>query len=164
MIAAAAVAVKKWGRKVRIAVGGGSETLQLLSRLAISPKQSVCLIRVGRQVVLVGVTPEQISPLTVIDDPEAIGELMTSSDESRELTGGFARLFSRATSSYEYEDDLTEDESAAELPMGTGDDHYRQARMELTGLLDKIRSRGRSAQTGPQRHGDERRREPIAIA
>ncbi len=164
MIVAAALAVKKWGGKFRLAVGSGGENLQVVSRLALSPKQNVCLIRLGEQMVLVGVTPENISMLAVVDDPETVARLMASGDRaSGQGTGsGFGRLFAREASSYA--DVLDSDDSPAEMPMARDRGHYHQARVELSGLLDKIRSRGDSTDepdTGSAGRGG---RGPIAVA
>jgi flagellar biogenesis protein FliO len=49
----------------------------------LSPKQSVCLIRVGRQLVLAGLTPDRINSLMIIDDPERVSELLTNPKNSR---------------------------------------------------------------------------------
>ncbi len=164
MIVAAALAVKKWGGKVRMAVGGGGENLEMVSRLAISPKQSVCLIRLGQQMVLVGVTPDQISPLSIIDDPETVGELLSSADRPKGegVGAGFNRWFANATSSYENDGEAVG--PAAEIPLAGEDGHYRQARMELSGLLDKVRRRDRSMTTEPADADDGAGHNTIAIA
>lgn len=142
MIAAVSMAVKKWGGKFRMAVGGGSEGLELVSRLALSPKQSVCLIRLGRQLVLTGVTADQISSLAVVDDPEMVAELLASADANRQRKtgGGFGSLFTGFSSGYRAA--FNEPERPAEVPMMADDGQYRRARMELSGLLDRFRSRG----------------------
>ncbi len=164
MIAASALAVRKWFGKFRTAVGGGDENLQVVSRLALSPKQSVCLIRLSRQVVLLGVTPDQISLLTVVEDPEAVSELLASADRSPGpgLGDRFARFFSSASSSYDAS--LDETEPDAEMPMATGDRHYRRARTELSGLLDKVRSHGRPSREHATRRDDDTGLGTIAVA
>jgi flagellar biogenesis protein FliO len=164
MIVAGALAFKRYGARFRAAVGAGGRTMEIVSRLALSPKQSLCLIRLGRQLVLVGVTPEQIGRLLVIDDSETVAELIASSSgQSGKGPGSaFGRLFSRESATF---DDLVEAADVpAETPLGSDDRRFRQARLELSGLLDKLRSRqspeGRASE---ETHGS-RGRDPIAVA
>jgi flagellar biogenesis protein FliO len=164
MIAAGAVAFKRWGGRFRAAVGAGGRNMEVVSRLALSPRQSVCLIRLGRQLVLVGVAPDQVSNLLVIDDPEAVAELMASlSGPGGKASGStFGRLFSREATKF---DDLGEEVGPpAEVPLGSDGRHYRRVRSELAGLLDRLRSR----QTGGEERAEESSRVvgrgPIAIA
>jgi len=122
------------------------------------------LIRLGRQMVLVGVTPDQISSLSIVDDPERVGELLASADRPKgdRLGVGFSRWFANATSSYE--DDRAGVGPAAEIPLAGEDGHYRQARMELSDLLDKVRRRDRSMAAEPADADDGAGHGTIAIA
>jgi len=140
MIGAGAFAFKKWGKRLGAAIGGGGRHLEVVARLALSPKQSVCLIRVGRQLVLAGLTPDRINSLMIIDDPERVSELLTNPKNSRGsgLGATFGRLFSGESSQYA---DSQEDETPDELPLSSDGRYYRQARTELSGLLEKLRSR-----------------------
>lgn len=49
--------------------------LQLISRCALSPRQSVCLLRVGPRMVLVGLSPDRMTALDVITDADAVARL-----------------------------------------------------------------------------------------
>jgi flagellar biogenesis protein FliO len=164
LIAVAALAVKKWGRKFRMAVGSGGENLELVSRLALSPKQSVCLIRLGRQLVLTGVTSEQITSLAVVDDAETVAEMLaTAGRRGAEKPGGrFGRLFAGYSSGYN--DGLHEPEPSAEVGLAVEDGEFQRARVELLGLLDKVRSRDRSAELGLGPDGEDRDGGTIAVA
>jgi len=164
MIAAGALAFKRWGSHLRSAVGSGGRHLEIVSRLALSPRQSICLIRIGRQLVLVGVTSDRITRLLVIDDPRTVGELMDSARgaSGTGLGSTFGRLFSSQASSFQ--DDAEQDEPAAELPFTPDGRHYLQTRLELSGLMEKIRSRRVSTEENATSGRDEAVREPIAIA
>ena len=48
----------------------GGEALKVVQRVPLSSKQSLALVQVGRRMVLIGVTPDRISVLSVIDNPE----------------------------------------------------------------------------------------------
>jgi flagellar biosynthetic protein FliO len=164
MIAAGALAFKRWGGRFRAAVGAGGRNMEVVSRLALSPKQSVCLIRVGKQLVLVGATPDQISSLLVIDDPEAVTELMASSSGPGGKGSGsaFGRLFSRETTNFD--DSGEEVGPPAETPLGSDGRHYRRVRSELAGLLERLRSRQARSEERPEETSRTVGRGPIAIA
>ena len=69
-----AMMVKRWSPGRR---GGKARSgLQILNRQYLSNKQSLCLIRLGRRVVFLGVTPERISTLAQVDDPEEVASLV----------------------------------------------------------------------------------------
>jgi flagellar biogenesis protein FliO len=79
-----------WGYRA-ISAGGSALSsrprrpglIEVISRTALSPKQAVCLLRVGSRMVLVGVTPERLTALDVVEDPEATARLAGRSLESR---------------------------------------------------------------------------------
>ncbi len=76
--------VRKWIPAVRVAE---SQAMRVVARASVSPKQSVALIQLGRRFVMVGVSPERMSVLSVISDQEEVADLAqvsgTSSDSSR---------------------------------------------------------------------------------
>jgi len=73
LIFIAALAVRKlMPRGMR---GSGGSAINILARQHLSNKQSLCLVQVGRRVVLVGITGEQMSALSEITDREELGEL-----------------------------------------------------------------------------------------
>jgi len=73
LIFIAALAVRKlMPRGMR---GSGISAINILARQHLSNKQSLCLVQVGRRVVLVGITGEQMSALSEITDREELGEL-----------------------------------------------------------------------------------------
>ncbi len=49
--------------------------IQIVSRCVVSPRQSLCLVRVGPRLVLVGVSPEQMNALDVIADADLTAQL-----------------------------------------------------------------------------------------
>ncbi len=139
LIALATMALKRWGGKFRAAVGGGHKNLEIVSRLALSPKQSVCVIRLARQLLVVGVTPDRISSLTVIEDPETVCRLLGGSATSGSASMDFSGLFSRESADYDAPD--RDDEDEAELPLPADDRPLRRARTEVAGLLERLQRR-----------------------
>ncbi len=157
-----ALGLKRWGGRLRMAVGGGDENMEMVSRLALSSKQSVCVIRLGRQLVVVGVTPDQITALSTIDDPDMVAELTTR--RTREAAASFDRLFSSEAASYEpYVDE--EEAAVSEIPLDEDDrSRYARARLEISGLLDKLRRRGGRDEEPPGPDTSQDDRNTIAVA
>lgn len=156
-----AMGLKRWGGRLRMAVGGGDENLEMISRLALSTKQSVCVIRLGRQLVVVGVTPDNISALTTIDDPEMVAELSTR--RTRDASASFDKLFAGEAATYEPY--VEEDEPPAEIPLDDEDrSRYAQARLEISGLIDKLRRRGGRDDEPPGPDASHDDRNTIAVA
>ena len=55
--------------------GNDSSLIKVLSRVPISPRHQVALIRVGERIIVVGVSPERIDRLTEINDPDEVFRL-----------------------------------------------------------------------------------------
>jgi flagellar biogenesis protein FliO len=126
-----AMMLKKWGpgRRGTIARNG----LQVLTRQYLSNKQSLCLIRLGRRVVFLGVTPERISTLAQVDDPEEVASLVgtiernTPSSFTAKLSGFAARTSGPV------------DEPATEPPVGKIEIDTSSAGRQLRTLLGRVR-------------------------
>lgn len=81
----ALIALLAWGYR---AFGGGGVghalrqrrpgIIQIISRAPISPRQSLCLVRVGPRLVLIGVSPDRMQSLDVIADAELTARLAGS--------------------------------------------------------------------------------------
>jgi flagellar biogenesis protein FliO len=98
-IAVLALAFRKWSPN-RSRPGGG-RVIQVLSRHALSNKHSLCLVRIGEGLVLLGVTPERIATLIEIRDAEEVSRILgttrSAQGESFSTTlRGLARLPSPA--------------------------------------------------------------------
>ncbi|MBK8271208.1 MAG: FliO/MopB family protein [Planctomycetes bacterium] len=62
-VGACAWAAKRWMPKtLRNSINAGG-ALHILARQSLSTKQSLCLVRVGRRLVLTGISPDQITAL-----------------------------------------------------------------------------------------------------
>ena len=80
------VAVWFWRRGILgRSMGHGVDGLQVVGRVSLSPRHSVCLLRVGTgRAVLVGMCGDQMSPLASIDEPAELAELLSSVDSRRQ--------------------------------------------------------------------------------
>ncbi len=77
-------------RSNRLGRGGA---IGVLSNHYLSNKQSLCLVRLGHRLVLVGVTPERISAVMEISDPVEMAEIVASVESKKE--GSFTSVLSR---------------------------------------------------------------------
>jgi flagellar biogenesis protein FliO len=106
--------------------------IRVLSRMVVSPKQQVLLLQVGRRVVVVGDSGQQMSPLSEITDPDEIAALVGQISHDHQKLGGkrFSSLFGHAR-------DPFEDQNAPDEPEEKQD--IDSARGEIAGLMEKIR-------------------------
>lgn len=87
------IALLAWGYR---AAGGGltalrprrSGVIELVSRVSLSPRQSLCLVRVGPRMVLVGASGDRLTSLDVIEDAALVAQL--AGDAERARNGGGA--------------------------------------------------------------------------
>jgi flagellar protein FliO/FliZ len=118
--------------------------LEVLARSPISPKQSLCLIKLGRKLLLVGLSPNHIGALQTIEDPEDIAQLLGAVEQQRaqSISNGFARLFRRESDQYRF-DEL--DSPTDNDPSAAGDtiEPISQASGELSQLLNKVKGLSR---------------------
>ncbi|HUW83920.1 MAG TPA: flagellar biosynthetic protein FliO [Phycisphaerae bacterium] len=110
--------------------------LQVLATTYLSPKQSLALVRCGRRMILIGVTPEHISSLAVMDDTNDLPSLARVSDRSdgQRLSGQFNEVLDEAAKDFDRND------AAWDEPLGPDERELAAARQEIRGLLDRVRS------------------------
>ncbi|MBI4577932.1 MAG: flagellar biosynthetic protein FliO [Planctomycetes bacterium] len=56
-------------------LGSPARHLRVVGRAPLGPRHSVCLVRVGRRVLVLGVGPEGVNALATVDDPEEVAHL-----------------------------------------------------------------------------------------
>lgn len=105
----------------------GSQVLQIVARTHVSAKQQLMLVKLGRKMVLIGVSPERIQTVATVDDPDQVALLMgdIASQSPRSMSRAFVESM--------------EDESEAyiELPVS---DPTSATQGQLHGLLHKVRT------------------------
>jgi len=74
-----------------------AEAIEMLGYTSLSGRQRLCLIRVGRKLVLVAVSSDAIEPLTEIDDPVEVDRLvgLCASQRNGSATQVFHQVFSQ---------------------------------------------------------------------
>lgn len=115
----------------------GESGIRVLARHFLSNKQSLCLVRVGRRVVLLGVTPERISACADIDDPEEVSNLIAAAQR------GGAGSFTAALAGFSKSD--VAEEAVAPKAAAEGSETVLPGRGAATGasirqLLDRLQA------------------------
>lgn len=125
LIAAVAMVVRKYMPAKRLLTGAGA--MDIVARLPLSGKQSLLLVKLGHQLVLVGVSPEQMASLAVIEDPEQVAAIVGRVAGSRpdSLSNSFA--------------DALGNEAGAYIEESEGEDSSSAAGGSVRTLLDKVR-------------------------
>jgi flagellar biogenesis protein FliO len=131
----------------KVVASRSSRAVQILSRNVISPKQQLLVLQVGRRLVVVGDSGQQMNPLCEITDPDEMAALIGQiREEKRESTpAAFGAIFGRAGSAFEKEnhepqrpvDVAGEDDDSADN--SSGPPSVQDTRDELSGLMDKVR-------------------------
>lgn len=116
-----AAAVKKWMPGAARVTGGGA--ISILARQYVSSKQSLCLVRLGRRVVLVGMTPNSMTTLSEVTDADEIATIASA------LERGKAGSFSTALSK------LSDSDAAVEAP---DDESYEASVAKPNGRLRRF--------------------------
>lgn len=109
-------------------------TIHVLARHHLSSKQSLCLVRLGRKVVFIGVTPDRITPLTEFTTAEEAAEITAA---ARQVSPGsfssvFKRLADRASQPPEQNEEAANDLAAAKT--------LARAKAGVRGLLDRVQN------------------------
>jgi flagellar biogenesis protein FliO len=144
ILALAAVTRRLMPRHMKAGLSGAGN-IELMGRQFLSPRQSVAMLKVGRRVVLVGVTQDRLTHLETICDPDEVAELVgrTASGRPDSMAGGFARDVMREAASY----DPSADPEAAPA-ISSRDSAIAGTREQVRGLLNKVRSLATSVSAG----------------
>lgn len=117
-----AVAAMRWYVRRSQGMGGrnGLATLEVIETHALGPNRALHLVRLGDRAVLVGATPERITSLLTVDDPEEVRRLSERPDAAprRSLAANLAGVSSFAASAIRAPRGSADgrDEDAADAP------------------------------------------------
>ena len=117
----------------------GTPLIEVVSRAALGPRQSVCLVRVGPRLVLLGCTPDAVRALDVIHDADLAARLLGQATAQRpdSHTAEFARCLEREAGTYPR---ATDDRGDEQL---TPDEPRLDAvRQKLSDTLQRLRTVG----------------------
>lgn len=93
------VLARRWLPSARI--GGDDGVMRVVGRTALSPRQSLALVRVGRRFVVVGVSPDRVDAVCDIADPDEVADLAAQASlKGPAGSSGFAGWLNRETADY----------------------------------------------------------------
>ena len=127
--------LKRWLPGTRLSE---SQVLRVVARTTLSPKHGVALVQLGRRFVMVGTSPDSVTVLSEITDPEEVADLAARTGLGSARRGtGFEDLLSKEATGYR-----TPDRAVKDKPRfgKAGASHKRPATQGLTDLLDRLRT------------------------
>jgi len=113
--------------------------LEVLARCAIGAKQSICLVKMGPRLVLIGLSPNHMAALDVVNDPEDIAMILGRIEASvpDSISRSFGQYFRQESGQFNEKSDeqppTLEKDDLAEVRQ------VHLARHELSGLLEKVK-------------------------
>ncbi|MBI2132502.1 MAG: flagellar biosynthetic protein FliO, partial [Candidatus Tectomicrobia bacterium] len=75
-------AFKKWGAGAADRLGAGGKVVRTLHRVYLAPKQSIALVEVAGEILVIGVSGQSISMLTKIENQAALAKLRSGGEAS----------------------------------------------------------------------------------
>jgi len=131
MIGAIALVLKRFMPARRLLTGAG--VLDIVARTPLSGKQSLVLVKMGRRLILLGISPDRVRALDVVDDPDQVATLLgeAAGQKPDSMSAAFADTFRQEAHAY-VEEPVAQNAAIA-------------ARGHVQGLLEKVRrlTRGR---------------------
>lgn len=132
IIGLAAIGSKRW---VSPRIGTKTGLIDVLGRVQVAGKQSLLLVRVGPQAVLVGMSQDRMTALSVIEDERVVASL------AGQAIGGIEKFREAlALKESEYEEDET---AAEEVGEESAAGRLSQLRRRLSGTVEKMEARPR---------------------
>jgi len=115
-----------------------SQAITVMGRTFIAPRQSLMLVEIGKRLLVLAVTPQSVTLVTEISDPEEMSlvKQIATAEKSKSISSGFKDIFRRTT-----RDTRRTDQQA------TAD--------SLPGLKEDLDELLRRANSWRQRHGGE---------
>ncbi len=126
------------GGQLRLPLRGRHPNLiEVLSRTNLSPRQSVCLVRIGPRMVLLGLTQDAVRALDVIDDADLTAQLAGEAARGRadSSTAAFAACLEEEAQPYRRAGHEDLDETT--LPE---EQQVLGIREKLAGTIEKLRA------------------------
>jgi flagellar biogenesis protein FliO len=133
-------------------VAGRGQTVRILARCPLAPRQQVVLIQIGRRIVVAGDCGSQLTSLCQITDADEVASLLgeIQREKSTPISTPFTSWFKSAAHAFGAHDDETSDDSNEKadltgdnVDISSDDPSPLAARAELEGLSEKVRDLAR---------------------
>jgi flagellar biogenesis protein FliO len=121
-----------------------SRGIDVLARSVINPRQTLCLIKFGQRLLLIGVSPNHMAALDTVENPDEIAHILAGLEKEgpHSISNTFGSLLRREAREYPGEESPAGPAIELEYPNEQNQQWY-QARGELANLLDKVKGLSR---------------------
>ena len=121
---------------------GGSATIKVLARTHLSPRHSVAIVRVGRRLLVVGQSPDNLAALDAIVDPQEVSEILGQCESSgaASASAGFSKVYRQTERAFDVAEHRSAQQEVVE-EQATQEDvaELRHIRGEVNTLAEKVR-------------------------
>lgn len=131
---------RKWLPQAR-AASNAQSVIRVLARQHLSGKQSLCLVKLGPKVVLLGVTPEHIGSVLEIRDPDEAASLVAAVESSRGRS--FTKAMAAFTASPEQDDEVEPVSSRTDAADANAQIREMVRRVRAMGTGSNVRTGGK---------------------
>ena len=140
MIGLTFLARKLFPGQINLSMGN---ILQVIGRTPIDAKHNLSLVKFGNDLLLLGVSGENINLIDKVSDPDKVATLMGNIEAERvsSISKTFSSVFSKARDDYQLSNDLEDEEVVEDFPEDVSS--ASAANKELSGLLDKVKGLSR---------------------
>jgi flagellar biogenesis protein FliO len=123
----------RWGvRRMGVGRGASSRAVQVVARCPVSHKHQILVVQVGRKLLVVGESGQQLSALSEISDPDEVAAVLGQVGRGNDL------------SALVMASENAEPQADQEVP----DEELSRARQQLNGLAEKVRGVARQLNRG----------------
>lgn len=123
------------GGRLSAALGGTrNQLIQVVSRTPLAPRQSLCLVRVGPRLILLGMTSDSVRALDVISDPALAAQLLgqVAQGQPNSHTAEFSRCLDQEAHHYREDDPIDETLTPEESRISA-------VKEKLAGTIERLR-------------------------
>jgi len=119
--------------------GGPAGGIEILARNGIGPKQSLCVVKFGQRLLLVGLGPNYMTTLDAVDEPTEMAHIMGLLEKQKpsSISNNFRRLFRHEAEQYDFDENANQQAQYEYAPEPGG--QWHQAKGELASLLGKVK-------------------------
>lgn len=131
------LAIGRFNGRMGPAARRSNPAIEVLSRIAIAPRNHLLLVRIGQRLLVLGDSPNGLSSLANLDNPEEVAAILlqVASAKSHSATAQFQQMLSKMSG--QYQADRPDND-----PTDTGGDDREadidHARSELASLSTKL--------------------------
>ena len=82
LLLAGLAAFKKWGARAAGRLGAGGKVVRTLHRVYLAPKQSIAIVEVAGEILVIGISGQSIAMLTKVENQAALAKLRSGGEAS----------------------------------------------------------------------------------